>query len=134
MWRMMRLKTSLLLIAAVLLVGCSSKTANLVGMWKARPNKTVSSPNLRDVQNSAMMSLVTQNLTLEFNKDGAFKMSQPMGWGTGTYKWEGEDLVLTFNTFAPQQPLHLRFGEGGKTLESVTEFQSDVKLVLEKAP
>ena len=48
---------------------------------------------------------------------------EPVRWSM-----EGDVLVLTFNTLAPQVPLKLRFGEGGKTLEEVTEFESDVKL------
>lgn len=77
-----------------------------------------------------MLSLATQNLEIEFNKDGAFKIGAGIGAGTGTYKWEGDVLNLTFNTFAPQTPLKLRF-EGDELVE-VTEFQSDAKLRLKK--
>ncbi len=115
-------------------VGCGSKQSQLVGSWKARPVKPISSPNLRDVANSSMMSLFTSGMIIEFNKEGRFKMSQAMGWVDGDYKIEGNEVELKFNTFASQRPLRLVFAEGGKALELKTEFDSDAKVVFEKQP
>lgn len=132
---MTKLRTSLYLSLFALVcvvVGCASKTSKLVGVWKARPIKPITSSNLRDVQDSVLMSRIADGLTLEFNNEGKFKLSQATGSGTGNYKWEGDTLLLTFDTFAPQQPLHFKFGEDGKSLENVSEFNSDVRLILDK--
>lgn len=115
-----------------LVVGCGSKQSQLVGTWKARDVKPVSSPNFRDVANASMMSLWTSGMTLEFNKEGRFKMSQIMGWAEGEYTIEGNEVVLKLQTFAPTQPIRLVFTEGGKALALKTEFESDAKVVFEK--
>lgn len=120
----------LFLVVLTLVVGCVTKEAKLVGVWKAEPVKAVSSPNLGDVVKSSMLGLVTQNLEIEFNKDGAFKFGAGIASGTGKYTWEGDTVVLTFNTLAPQTPLRLRFE--GEDLVEATEFQSDAKLRFKK--
>jgi hypothetical protein len=124
----------LFFLVAVLLVGCASKEAQLVGTWKARPVKQVSSPNLRDVASASMMSLFTSGMTVEFNKEGKFKMSQMLGWVDGTYTIKGDEVELKFNTFAPQQPVKLVFAEGGKALALKTEFESDARVFFDKQP
>jgi len=121
-------------IVFALSMGCASKQSQLVGTWKARPVKPVSSPNFRDVANSSMMSLFTSGMVIEFNKEGRFKMSQAMGWVDGEYKIEGNEIELKFNTFAPQRPLRFEFVEGGKALGLKTEFESDAKVFFDKQP
>lgn len=111
-------------------LGCQSKTAKLAGVWKAEPVKIQSSPNLNDVSRSAMLSLVTQNLEIEFNKEGKFKYGAGIGGGEGSYAWKGDVLELSFRTFAPQTPLQLKF-EGADLVE-VTDFASDAKLRFKK--
>lgn len=127
----MRRQWIVLIGLALLIVGCKSKESQLVGTWKARPVKAKSSNNLSDVMQSSQLSLWTQGMTIEFNRDGQFKVSQIMGAGTGSYKFEGDDIVLTLNSLAPQQPLHMRFGSGG-TLELANDFKSDAQVVFEK--
>lgn len=120
---------AVLLLAAVL--GCQSNTARLMGKWKAVPVKTISSPNLGDVSRSAMLSLATQNLEIEFNKEGKFKFGAGIGAGTGSYRWSEGDLVLTFDTFGPQREMRFRF-QGDELVEK-TEFESDVKIRFKKS-
>jgi len=114
------------------LSGCASKQSQLVGTWKAREIKPVASNNFRDVANASMMSLWTSGMTVEFNKDGKFKMSQMLGWVEGDYKIEGNEVELKFNTFAPQRPLRLVFQDGGKVLALKTDFESDPKVEFDK--
>ncbi len=78
-----------------------------------------------------MMSLFTSGMTVEFNTEGKFKMSQAMGWGDGTYSIQGDEVELKFNTFAPQSPIRFRF-EGTKVLALKTEFESDPKVYFDK--
>lgn len=129
------MRRNLMVFAALLAVaGCQSPQAKLVGTWKARPVKQVASNNLGDVARSGFLSFAAQGLTIEFSDKGTFKCSQFMGSGTGKYKFEGDLIVLTFDSFAPQQPLKLRFGADGKTLELDNEFKSDPQLTFDKAP
>jgi hypothetical protein len=65
-----------------------------------------------------------------FNKDGAIKFEAGIGTGAGKYMWEGDTVVMTFNTFAPQTPLRLKME--GEVLVEATEFQSDAKLRFKK--
>ena len=81
-----------------------------------------------------MMSLFTSGMTIEFNKEGKFKMSQMMGWIDGDYKIEGNEVELKFNTLAPQRPIRLVFEDGGKVLGLKTEFESDAKVFFDKQP
>lgn len=118
------------LLLALLLVGCASQEARLKGTWKAEPVKPISSGNLADVQRSSMLGLATQNLQIEFNDQGTFKIGAGIGWGTGRYAWKGDVLELTFDTFAPQRPLQFKM-EGDKLVQ-VTEFESDPKITLKK--
>lgn len=118
------------LLLLLSLLGCATKEAKLVGVWKAEPVKAVASPNLGDVMKSSMLGLVTQNLEVEFNKEGAFKFGAGIASGTGKYKWDGDTVVMTFDTFAPQTPLRLKF-EGNDLVEA-TEFASDAKLRFKK--
>jgi hypothetical protein len=117
---------------AMLAVGCASRKAAIVGTWKARAAAPVSSKNLGDVMRASSMSLWTQGMTIEFNRESSFKISQMMGSGTGTYRWVGDKLELTLNTFGPNRTIELRFGADGKTLETVSEFASDPKVVFDK--
>jgi hypothetical protein len=127
----MPMRAFILLLATLLIsVGCATKESKLVGVWKAEPVKPISSPNLSDVHRLTMLGLVSQNLEIEFNKDGAFKFGAGIGQGTGKYKWEGDTIVMTFNTFAPQQPMKLKM-EGDELVEA-TEFKSDAKLRFKK--
>lgn len=121
-------------ITIAFLSGCASKQSQLVGTWKARKVEPVVSNNLRDVASASMMSLWTSGMTVEFNKEGKFKMSQMMGWVEGDYKIDGNEVELKFNTFAPQRPLRLVFQNGSKALALKTEFESDPKVVFDKQP
>lgn len=118
-------------IVASLLIGCQSKEAKLVGTWKAKQQPAKPSGDLGDVAKASFFNMISNGMTVEFTKEGTFKMTQTIGSVTGNYTWEGEMLKLKFNTFAPQNELKLRFGEGN-TLETVTSFQSDPKVVFEK--
>ena len=66
----------LFLVVLTLVVGCVTKEAKLVGVWKAEPVKAVSSPNLGDVVKSSMLGLVTQNLEIEFNRTELSSLEQ----------------------------------------------------------
>lgn len=80
----------------------------------------------------SMQNLWTQNMILEFNDKGTFKISNFTGQGTGDYRWEGDTLILKFNTLAPVP--ELRFKMNGNKLEQDAEFSSDVSLSFEKQP
>ena len=125
-----------LVVAAVVLTlslaGCRNKTSMLIGTWKAKQVAPLKSNNFADVAQSSMTSLGTQGMTIEFNKEGSFKISQMMGSGTGTYLWKDDVLEMKLNTFSPFGTIKMKFGESGKTLETVTEFPSDPKVVFEK--
>ena len=120
------------LVSLVGFLGCASKSARLVGLWKAEPIKPQSSPNFADAARSSMLSMVTQNLQVEFNKEGKVKVGAGIGWGTGSYKWEGDVLVITFDGPMPQQPLKFKFE--GERLVQQTDFPSDPKIELVKQP
>jgi hypothetical protein len=129
----MRTTTTLLVAGmALALLGCQDKKAALIGTWKARPIENKPSNNFRDVAERSMMSLFGQGMTIEFNREGKFKMSMFMGEGRGNYKWEGDRIKLEFETLAPSQPIYFRFAPDGKSLELDREFSSDAKIVLDK--
>ena len=122
--------TILLVVGAVVIVGCNSPQRRLVGVWKAVPITAKSSPNFQDAARSAMLGLASQNLEVEFNAEGKFKFGAGIGWGTGKYQWEGDTLVLTFDTYAPQAPMNFVFE--GEELVQKTDFASDIKLRFKK--
>lgn len=113
------------ILTLLLLAGCASKEANLKGTWKARQEPVKSSTNLNDVMRSSALQLATQNMTLEFDGKSNFKVSQIIGWGEGTYKFEGDVLVLKINTLSPMNELRLKFGKEANTLELERKFDSD---------
>lgn len=115
------------------LCGCSSREKQIVGTWKARPMTVKPSNNLGDVMRTSFLSFAAQGLTIEFNDKQAFKAAVPIANGGGTFKIEGDVVTLSFNSLAPTQPLKFKFKDD-KTLEQVTEFESDPKIILEKQP
>jgi len=68
---------------------------------------------------------------LGLNDKQAFKAAVPSANGGGSYKIAGAVVTLKFNTMAPSQPLKFKFKDE-KTLEQVTEFESDPKIILDK--
>lgn len=80
---------------------------------------------------TSFMSFAAQGLTIEFNDKKAFKAAIPIANGGGSYKIDGDVVTLNFNTMAPSQPLKFKFKDE-KTLEQVTEFESDPKIILDK--
>jgi len=125
----MRIAIGALVLLA--LIGCASRQKQIVGTWKAQPVPNKPSANLGDVMRSSALSFAAQGLTIEFNDAGAFKAAVPIANGGGNYKIDGDVITLTFNSLAPTQPLKFKFKDD-KTLEQVTEFESDPKLVLIK--
>ena len=119
------------LLLLIALVGCTSREKQLVGTWKARPVPNKPSANLGDVMRASVMSFASQGLTIEFNDKEAFKAAIPIANGGGTYKIDGDVVTLTFNSLAPGQPLKFKFKDD-KTLEQVTDFESDPKIILDK--
>jgi hypothetical protein len=119
------------LVALLSVAGCGSREKQLVGTWKARPITNKPSANLSDVMRSSVMSFAAQGLTIEFNDKKAFKAAIPIANGGGSYKIDGDVVTLNFNTMAPSQPLKFKFKDE-KTLEQVTEFESDPKIILDK--
>lgn len=77
------------------------------------------------------MSFAAQGLTIEFNDKEAFKAAVPIANGGGSYKIDGDEITLTFSSLAPTQPIKFKFKDE-KTLEQVTEFESDPKIILDK--
>lgn len=125
------MKYTLPLLALLALVGCQSREKQIIGTWKARPIATKPSANLGDVIRTNFLSLAAQGFTVEFNDKMAFKAAVPIANGGGTYKIEGDEVTLSFNSLAPTEPIKFKFRDE-KTLEQVTEFESDPKIVLEK--
>lgn len=119
------------LVALLSVAGCGSREKQLVGTWKARPITNKPSANLSDVMRTSFMSFAAQGLTIEFNDKKAFKAAIPIANGGGSYKIDGDVVTLNFNTMAPSQPLKFKFKDE-KTLEQVTEFESDPKIILDK--
>lgn len=116
---------ALSLLTLVLLAGCATKEASLKGTWKARQEPVKSSNNLGDVMQSSALQLATQNMSIEFDGKNNFKISQIMGWGEGTYQFEGDVLVLKLKTLSPMNELRLKFGKEANTLELERKFDSD---------
>jgi len=104
----------------------------LVGTWKARSVEQKASNDLRSVAESSMLGLATQGMTVEFNRDGRFKISQFIGSGTGTYKIEGSKIKLELDTLAPNRTIMMKFGADGKTIELDREFASDASVIFDK--
>lgn len=123
-------KVALFLVILVL-AGCGSREKQIVGTWKARPVPNKPSANLGDVMRASALSFAAQGLTIEFNDKKSFKAAVPIANGGGSYKIEGDVITLTFNSLAPTQPLKFKFKDE-KTLEQVTEFESDPKIILDK--
>lgn len=120
------------IVLAVALFGCGGRQAQLVGTWKARPVPAKPSPILRDVSESAMIGLATQNMTIEFTNEGRFKINQ-IGFGAeGSYTIEGDKILLKLNTLGPNQDIDMRFGKEPGTIELDRRFESDANVVFEK--
>lgn len=128
---MKAMKYVVALVALLAVAGCGSREKQLVGTWKARPITNKPSANLSDVMRTSFMSFAAQGLTIEFNDKKAFKAAIPIANGGGSYKIDGDVVTLNFNTMAPSQPLKFKFKDE-KTLEQVTEFESDPKIILDK--
>lgn len=119
-------------VIGVAIVGCASRESQLVGNWRAVPEKEpFTSSSFDEVLRSMELRPLTRNLRMEFTRDGKFKVSGGAGRGNGSYKWEGDDLVLTFNQTVPQFPV--RFEMEFYELVEKTDFETEVKVRLKKS-
>lgn len=139
-------------VLAIASAGCSNKKSLLVGTWKAEPSKKSAPSNIKDAVTEGLYSFATDGMTVEFNDNDRFKISVFIGTGTGTYSVSGDVVDLDMESkedpglkFAvkdgkldirvesdkDQQPLKFKFKDD-RTLESVTEFASDPKIILRK--
>jgi hypothetical protein len=142
---------SLLMIGALafalVVVGCSSASQQVVGTWKGElmpraEDSTSKKPS--DIGKAlesgikGMLNAFIGPLTLEFNADGKYKASVNLGSSTGTYSVSGNEITLNPDEKADRKNEFnigtLVLSSDGKTIHSKKEFNSDSVMELKKQP
>ena len=119
--------------AGVLLVvaGCSGLQSKVVGTWKVKGIDSTSSQGVLEKAAAQLGSALIKGTTFEFNDKGRVKMSHALGSSEGPYKVEGNEVLVMRSDEDKKPAFTFRMADDG-TLESVKNFESDSKVVLER--
>lgn len=126
-----------LAVIGIAMSGCSSRDAQLVGTWKARKVEVAKSQDPLSGIANGFASMMTDGMTLEFNKSREFKVSLFMGSATGKVSYDGEEIVLTPDSsqnsgnVKQTSTMRLKFTANG-ALQMVKKFDSDPDLIFER--
>ncbi len=119
-----------LLLLAIGLVGCAGLGSRIVGTWKVRGVDASTSQSTLEQLGSKLASSLLTGATFEFSDQGRVKLTHAIATQEGTYRIEG-DTVLVMLGGDDKPTFRLKLA-GNDTLESVREFNSDPKIVLER--
>jgi hypothetical protein len=124
------------LAASILMSGCSPASEQLVGTWKGDIAPVTGAKDSIADAFKKLLNVWVGPLTLEFNRDGKYKVSVLNGSETGTYSVSGNEVTLTPDDKEPSKSRismgKLVLSSDGKTLRTRKEFESDSVLELKK--
>lgn len=128
------MKPVLLVSVALFVIGCNGPKQQVVGTWKGKQIPSRGSRNLGDEIGNSFGNLIASQASIEFNKEGKYKVSMAVGAQTGSYKMEGRKVVCNPDpSVMPTRPITFELSEDGKQLTTEKQFESDAAIVFEKS-
>lgn len=114
----------------LLILGCSGGNSRVVGTWKGQIEQPKNPKNLADMATGFAGAIMGQ-MTFEFNDDGKYKLSMPLGSKTGVYSVSGNEVTLKPDDSSTKGAVFILDGD---SMHSKKDFDSDVSFALTRQP